>query len=103
MDCIRTASAAGAKWIDLKPEVQRAYNDRLQAELARTVWTQISKSWYKNEAGRVTNNWSASTTAYWWRTRKADLSLYEVVRQAAASPGPATAAAGNGEQARTAA
>jgi hypothetical protein len=34
------------------------------------------KSWYKNDDGRITNNWSGSTIRYWWKTRSADLSLY---------------------------
>ena len=82
--------------------MQRAYNERLQRDLARTVWTQVSKSWYKNEAGRVTNNWSSSTAAYWWRTRRVDLSRYELALHEAAG-----AATESGdvvrEQARTAA
>ena len=84
MDCIRKVRAAGAKWADLRPDVQSAYNEHLQRDLARTVWTQVSKSWYKNEAGRVTNNWSSSTAAYWWRTRRVDLSRYELALRNAA-------------------
>jgi cation diffusion facilitator CzcD-associated flavoprotein CzcO len=103
MDCLRKVTAAGAKSLDLRPEVQRAYNERLQRELQKTVWAQISKSWYKNEAGRVTNNWSGTTTAYWWRTRKADLSLYRLESRASAAAAATPPASAQPEPSRTAA
>lgn len=53
-----------------------AYNVRLQRELSRTVWT-ATGSWYKTEDGKITNNWSGSTIRYWWRTRRADLGVYD--------------------------
>jgi len=76
IDCIRGIRRRGLKWIDVRRDVMDAYNGRLQEELERTAWAATGKSWYKNEAGRITNNWSGTTTRYWWRTRKADLSLY---------------------------
>ena len=27
-------------------------------------------SWYKTASGKITNNWSGTTTSYWWRTRR---------------------------------
>jgi cation diffusion facilitator CzcD-associated flavoprotein CzcO len=92
MSCIRKATAAGAKWLDLKPEAQHAYNERLQRQLERTIWARVDRSWYKNRAGRITNNWSGTTTAYWWRTRKVDLSRYHVEPSAAAQAVEADAA-----------
>ncbi len=56
-----------------------AYNEQIQEELGRTVWAATGKSWYKTEAGLITNNWSGSTTRYWWKTRRADLGLYRQV------------------------
>ena len=63
--------------IDLRPEVMKAYNEKIQQELAGSVWATTDRSWYKNEAGRITNNWSGSTIRYWWLTRRVDLSVYE--------------------------
>jgi cation diffusion facilitator CzcD-associated flavoprotein CzcO len=87
MDCIAKLDAAGLQWIDLRQDVLETYNARLQQELARTVWSDTARSWYKTAAGVITNNWSGSTVRYWWKTRKADLGLY---RQAprVARPGP---------------
>ena len=90
VDCIRQLVAHDLKYLDLRREVMDAYNERLQKELERTVWAATGKSWYKTEDGRITNNWSGTTTRYWWRTRKLDISLYHQVARELASPGPSS-------------
>jgi cation diffusion facilitator CzcD-associated flavoprotein CzcO len=85
VDCIRALRERGLAWLDLRREVMEAWNDRLQEELARTVWNDTDHSWYKNAAGRITNNWSGSTLRYWWTTRGADLDAYHQVAKPAAS------------------
>jgi len=79
IDCTRQLRARGLRWIDLNPEVQRRYNEKVQATLAGRVWAAVGESWYKNAAGKITNNWSGTTIEYWWRTRRADLSQYRLV------------------------
>ena len=79
VDCLRQMRARGIAAIDVRHEVMGGYNAKLARELAGTVWTQTSHSWYKNKAGRITNNWSGSTLRYWWETRRADLGDYERV------------------------
>ena len=76
----------------------RAYDERVQAELAKSVWAATGKSWYKTEAGRITNNWSGSTVRYWWTTRRFDREHYrtrarEGSSRVVASVGKAQAAA----------
>jgi hypothetical protein len=63
-----------------------------QKELEQRVWASTGKSWYKNEAGRITNNWSGSTIRYWWKTIRADPKLYQlgVRRESARVEHPAT-------------
>jgi len=56
----------------------RAYNDRMQGELAKTVWVASCDSWYKNEAGKVVNNWPRSTLAYWWHMRNSDFTDFDM-------------------------
>ena len=65
--------------IDLRSEVLESYNERIQKELATSVWATTDRSWYKNAAGRITNNWSGTTIRFWWMTRRADLSVYDRV------------------------
>ncbi|MEM9937320.1 MAG: NAD(P)/FAD-dependent oxidoreductase [Pseudomonadota bacterium] len=44
---------------------QTAFNQKLQADLAKTVWADPAcNSWYKTEDGRITQNWSSHTRAY---------------------------------------
>jgi len=78
MDCLRALAERDLAWLDVRADVMRRYNERLQAILARSVWTKVGKSWYKRADGRITNNWSGSTVEYWWRTRRADLRLYRL-------------------------
>jgi len=77
LDCLRQMRERGLQWIDVRPEAQSAYNARLQERLAQTAWADTERSWYKNAAGRITNNWAGSTVEYWWRTRRADLGAYQ--------------------------
>ena len=65
--------------IDVRAEAMRTYNERIQRELAISVWATTDRSWYKNEAGRITNNWSGTTLRFWWMTRRPDLSVFEQV------------------------
>jgi cation diffusion facilitator CzcD-associated flavoprotein CzcO len=81
MDCIRKTRAAGASWLDLSAAAQREYNRKLQQTLAGRIWSQVGSSWYKNAAGKITNNWSGSTIEYWWRTRHADMKNYTLMKR----------------------
>lgn len=84
--CIERVDAAGdGRVLDLLPEAMRGYNERVQRDLATTAWANTDHSWYKNEAGRITNNWPHSTFWYWWVTRKVDWSHYRLGRPGAAA------------------
>ncbi len=78
VDCVRAIVARDLAYIELHREAFEAYNERLQEELSRTVWAATGKSWYKTEAGLITNNWSGTTARYWWATRKADLGRFHL-------------------------
>ncbi len=80
MDCIRRLRAGGSSWLDLSEAAQREYNRELQETLAGRIWSRVGSSWYKNAAGKITNNWSGSTIEYWWRTRRADMKNYTLMR-----------------------
>ncbi|MEN8182224.1 MAG: NAD(P)/FAD-dependent oxidoreductase [Myxococcota bacterium] len=84
LDCIQQLFSRRLRSIDLRSDVMESYNRRLQEELARTVWASTGKSWYKNEDGMITNNWSGTTLRYWWRTRRADLGIYHQTAEPAA-------------------
>ncbi|MHB8381410.1 MAG: flavin-containing monooxygenase [Candidatus Binataceae bacterium] len=74
--CLRQMDERRIDAIDLRRDVMEEFDACLQRELAGTVWATTGKSWYKTDAGRITNNWSRTTISYWWRTRHADLAKY---------------------------
>lgn len=76
--CIDKLLSHGLRSLVVRADVQRAYNDRLQGELADTVWVAGCDNWYKNAAGKVTNNWPHSTLAYRWHMRAPDFSDFEM-------------------------
>lgn len=69
----------GARYLDVKPQVQADYNQRLQARLRASVWQTGCNSWYVNAFGRNTANWPGFTFEYRYRTRRPDWAHYEVV------------------------
>ncbi len=82
LDCLKQMRREGLTAIDVRADEMEAYNQAVQAALAGTVWASVSESWYKNSAGRIVNNWPHTTTTFWWRTRRADLSKYRCERGA---------------------
>jgi cation diffusion facilitator CzcD-associated flavoprotein CzcO len=92
MQCIERLRRQRLAALDVKPEVQRRYNEALQRNLKRTAWDAGCTSWYKTASGKVTNNWSGFTVEYWWRTRHPDVAAFrEVPAVAGQSAQPAAA------------
>lgn len=57
---------------EVRPEVEAAWNRRLQARLASTVWTQGGcQSWYLDGQGRNTTIWPGLVAEYQARMRRA--------------------------------
>jgi cation diffusion facilitator CzcD-associated flavoprotein CzcO len=78
LGCLDQLARRGARWLDVKREAMARSNAELQQALAQTTWAADCHSWYKTDGGRITNNWSGRTTAYWWKTRKPDLDDFEL-------------------------
>lgn len=70
----------GLRYLDLKPDVQHRFNQRLQQAVRHTVWEQGCQSWYKTADGRNTNNWPGFTFTYRRQTRRLELEHYDCVR-----------------------
>jgi cation diffusion facilitator CzcD-associated flavoprotein CzcO len=75
--CIDELGRRRARWLDVKREAMGRSNAELQHALAHTTWAADCHSWYKTDAGKITNNWSGSTTQYWWRMRKPNFAEFE--------------------------
>ncbi|WP_183093978.1 flavin-containing monooxygenase [Nocardioides stalactiti] len=61
-DYVEHLASVGAP-LDVRPEVENDYDERIQGQLSDSVWTQCS-SWYRNEHGRITTNWPALGRQY---------------------------------------
>jgi cation diffusion facilitator CzcD-associated flavoprotein CzcO len=72
-------AAAEVAALDVRPEAMKAYNEKLQADLGKTVWAGECASWYKTESGKVTNNWSGKTTEYAAIMREFDPDSWQVL------------------------
>lgn len=62
--------------MEVRPDVQQGFLDRVQNSLKGTVWQSGCKSWYLDEDGRNFTIWPHFTFQYWWETRKLDPSSY---------------------------
>jgi len=81
LDAIRQLRDAELTSVEVRREVQRRFNERLQARLGKTVWnTGGCVSWYRTRAGKNTTLWPGSTLEFRWRLRRFRVSDYEVVR-----------------------
>jgi cation diffusion facilitator CzcD-associated flavoprotein CzcO len=67
------------RYMDVRKAAEDAFNRELQHDMQKTVWAAGCSSWYKNAAGKVTNNWSSFTARYWWQMRHFDLDEYQLV------------------------
>ncbi|MEV7005814.1 NAD(P)/FAD-dependent oxidoreductase [Streptosporangium sp. NPDC051022] len=80
LECLRLLSRTGARALDVRPEVQRAFNDRLQSRLRDLVWSEGGcRSWYLDEHGVNRAVWPGPTFEYWARTRKVRPEAYELI------------------------
>jgi cation diffusion facilitator CzcD-associated flavoprotein CzcO len=91
LDALHTMRLRGAAEFEVRPEVQRAYNEEIQERLADSVWnTGGCGSWYFDRNGRNSIQWPGFTFEYRRRTRRFDTESY---RLAAPVGGPVSAAA----------
>lgn len=67
---VRVAKARGGSLrIEPKLDVVQRYNAEIQARLSKSAFADPNcHSWYKNDAGLITNNWSEAVVPYQKRT-----------------------------------
>jgi 4-hydroxyacetophenone monooxygenase len=71
--CLRLLAERGARTLDCLPAVHDAYNEEIDAANRLMAWGASSvNSWYKNDRGRVSQNWPYSLLEYWERTTEPD-------------------------------
>ena len=93
LDALRTMDARGAASVDVRPEAQAAYNERIQGQLRNTVWNSGGcSSWYLDASGRNTTLWPGFTWPFRRLLRHFDAEHYEL-RAPARVPVPVAASA----------
>lgn len=77
LGCLHLLLEDGHKALECKQEVHDAYNERIdEANLHRAWGVSDVNSWYKNEHGRVAQNWPFNLVEYWQQTREPDPADY---------------------------
>jgi cation diffusion facilitator CzcD-associated flavoprotein CzcO len=96
LSAIQAIDRENLDWIDVRPEVQEAFNTWVTDASRTSVWETGCQSWYTTASGRNTNNWPDHTFRYRHRIRHFDLGTYRVMpkRQAAAGSGAALTGTG---------
>jgi len=79
LSALRALEERDLRYLDVRRDAMDAFNDELQAALRTSAWAAAGESWYKDAAGRITNNWPWSTLWYWWKTRRVELDQYRAV------------------------
>ncbi len=79
------------QWIDVQPDVQQAFNERLQTKLDRAVWSAGGcTSWYIDpKTGKNVTLWPGFTWQFRRETARFSLHDYEAAARAAGRPTPA--------------
>jgi hypothetical protein len=87
---VRALEDEGLTWLDVRPEVQRAFNAWVGAASRKSVWESGCHNWYTTAAGRNTHNWPAFTFRYRHHVRRFDLGAYRVMAKRAPTAAPGT-------------
>ncbi|HEY2637514.1 MAG TPA: NAD(P)/FAD-dependent oxidoreductase [Solirubrobacteraceae bacterium] len=78
-DALRVMAERGVAEVDVREDVQAAYNDELQRRMGRTVWSSGGcASWYLDANGRNTTLWPDFTFAFRNRTRRFEAGDYDL-------------------------
>ena len=77
LQCLARLRREQLAWLNVREAAQDDYNRQLQRSLGKTVWSSGCSNWYKTASGKIINNWSGPTLAYWWLTRRPDWQVFE--------------------------
>jgi cation diffusion facilitator CzcD-associated flavoprotein CzcO len=89
LSSVQTMRARNLDIVEVRPEIQRRYNELLRARFRKSVWATGCKSWYQTKEGKNTTLWPGFTFEFRMRTRRFDARDYEIrsKEQGAASSG----------------
>ena len=76
--CIDKMLAHDIRLLEANRDCAERFNEILQEDLGATVWGGECGSWYKNEAGKIINNWPHSSLRFRWTMRAPDFTEYDM-------------------------
>lgn len=77
--CLNFLSGAGHKSLEIKPEPFETYNAWIDQKNNSAAWGMPDvDSWYKNDAGRVTQNWPGTHYEFWEMTLRPEPDHFDV-------------------------
>ncbi|WP_051361830.1 flavin-containing monooxygenase [Solimonas soli] len=79
MDCIRTMRSQKLRTVDVRADVQKRFNDKVQGTVSSAIWNSGGcKSWYLDARGRNTTIWPGFTFVFRNKTRHFKTEKYAV-------------------------
>ena len=73
-------SRSDARALEVRKDVHDEFNERVDAENSKMAWGWSDvNSWYKNEHGRVAQNWPFTLLEYWQRTLRPDPAEFDLL------------------------
>ena len=80
LGCLALLHEGGHRALDIRKDVHDDFNERVDAEnrLMAWGWSDVN-SWYKNDLGRVAQNWPFTLLEYWQRTLAPNVDEYELI------------------------
>lgn len=64
LNALKEVASQQAATVEISDEKMTEFTDHLKARLDTSVWAASCDSWYKNDAGKITNNWPDFTYMY---------------------------------------
>jgi cation diffusion facilitator CzcD-associated flavoprotein CzcO len=83
LDCLRVMDRRHVQAVEVRSEIQEAFNRSIQERLQRTVWASGCASWYLDARGCNPTIWPGFTFTFRRKTRHFDASSYNLVPAAA--------------------
>lgn len=87
VECLRMMRTRRATRLEVRAEVQRAFNSRLHRRLAGSVWNSGGcHSWFLDHTGQNRQSWPGTGTSYWRATRRPDPQAFSLTSSARKRP-----------------
>lgn len=75
LKCIKEIKAKNLNHIDVDQSLMDEQNRKLQLELKNLVWSENCGNWYKDNSGKITNNWPGWSFQYRRKLKSLDIGL----------------------------